>query len=309
MNDTIDAYEGPQRHFTDPLRGRMPELERCMIRHRALEMILILHHAEELKRDVIQGVTAQKSVRAAILGSPEMPDEAAEEAREGKKQKKAFDYLVRDGVLTAEERTHMVTLIGRRNDIAHHLDQVTADLSIDSFVRNWLKVMPDRKIHDYEVLKELRTSRRLLSERMATKGYILKVDMRSLLFSATERALSADLSALERRIRRLVCQRRDDITAVNGELSLEGTELKGTLHPGWPDNRDGRGCLTPKGVETCYRLFDMGKSTMAIAHLMGLSLAASRRRERMWKALGGLNRERREFAEIPAVRIRHRFDD
>ncbi len=54
-----EIYEGRKRRYTDPLRGALPELERCLIRHRALQMILIIYHAEELKRDVINGVAAQ----------------------------------------------------------------------------------------------------------------------------------------------------------------------------------------------------------------------------------------------------------
>lgn len=122
------AYEGRKRHYTDPLRGGLPELERCLIRHRALEMILIIYHAEELKRDVINGVAAQKRWRAT-----ESDDEAAtpeEVVKDNKKLKRAFAHLVQDGVLSADEQRHMVKLIEKRNSIAHHLDQVTADLMV-----------------------------------------------------------------------------------------------------------------------------------------------------------------------------------
>jgi hypothetical protein len=309
MTDTADAvYEGRKRHYTDPLRGGLPELERCMIRHRALQMILIIYHAEELKRDVVDGVAAQRRWRAAATGDAAATPE--EEVKEAKKVKRAFAHLVQDGVLTADEQRHMVKLIGKRNSIAHHLDQVTADLTTDRHVREWLDYMPDRQSHDYEALDQLRAARRLLSDRMIAKHYIGEIDMRSLFFEATERALTADIKALDRRIRKLVRARRDDITALNAEMSLRGSKLTGLFDPSWPENRyNERGCLTPRGVETCYRLFDMGKSAMAVAHLMDLSLASARKRERAWHVQGGQDRPRREFADIPKVAIRSIYRD
>jgi hypothetical protein len=238
---TTDSSDGarPGPHFTDPLRGRLPELERCLIRHRALEMILILYHAEELKRDVISAVAVQRRwrIRRAENDQPE-PDEAL---TENKKLKRAFAYLVQDGVLTATEQKHMVELIGRRNSIAHHLDEVTADLSIDRFVREWFADMPNRKDHDYAAVDKLRAARRLLSERTAAKHYVGEISMRSILFEATERALKADIRALDRRIRKLVRIRREEIARLNAELSLEGTHLIGLFDPRMPDNRYDRG--------------------------------------------------------------------
>ncbi|MBZ9649903.1 hypothetical protein K9B33_20425 [Sphingobium sp. 3R8] len=305
MPDDAPLWKDQQRHYTDPYRGRLPELERCMIRHRALQMILVLYHAEELKRSVVEAVETQARWKQIRDGAAE----AAPAVSEGKKVKRAFDFLVQDGVLTPDERAEMVTLIGRRNSIAHHLDQVTADLSTDSWVRDHLAFMPDRQQYDYEALDRLQALRRLLEQRTIEKRYVGMINMRSLFFDATERALRDDLKRLDRRIRKLVRQRIGAIKAVNGELSLEGSELVGIFDPRWPDNRYHSGCLTPRGVEICYRLFDMGKSAMAVAHLMDLSLASARARERQWQGLGGGNRSRKNLQDIPAAKIRLRYED
>lgn len=298
---------GRKRHYTDPMGSRAPELERCLIRHRALQMMLILYYAEELKRDVINGVAAQMRWRGH---SAMQPADGEGPSQEGKKQKRAFDQLVQDGVLTDDERKHMVSLIGRRNSIAHHLDHVTADLTTDRTVRGWLDYYPDRQTHDYEALDQLRAARTLLSERMTAHHYVLELDMRGMFFESTERVLSADLKTLERRIRALMRQRRRDIAQLNAELLLKGSNLTGLFDPRWPENRYGnRQRLTPRGVETCYLLYDMGKSPLAVAHLMDLSLTAARRRARLWEAAGGPNRERRALADIPKARIRYRLED
>lgn len=296
---------GPERHYTDPYRGRLPELERCMIRHRALEMILILYHAEELKRSVVETVEMQ----ARWKRGRDDEEEAASAVAEGKKVKRALAFLVNDGALTADERREMVALIGRRNSIAHHLDQVTADLSTDSWVRGHLAFMPNRQEYDHEALNRLKALRQLLAERSIAKRYVGTINMRGIFFEATERALRDDLKRLERRIRKLVRERIRAIKAVNAELSLEGTELVGIFDPRWPDNRYHSGCLTPRGIEICYRLFDMGKSAMAVAHLMEMSLPSVRAREKQWRELGGESRIMTDLEGIPAIRKRLRYED
>jgi hypothetical protein len=294
---------GRRPHYADPMRTRPPELERCLVRHRALQLILIVYHAEELKRDVINGVAMQKRWHGSLSAESGGGEKTA---HDGKKQKRAFDYLVQEGVLTEEERQRMVELIGRRNGIAHHLDQVTADLAMDPNAREWLDHFPDRPTHDYEALDQLRAARKLLSDRMSAHGYVRELNMRGIFFATTERVLSADLKAIERRIDTLINERRHDIDQLNGELSLEGTELTGEYHPGAPENRYGtRQRITPRGVETIYLLFDMGKSPLAVAHLMELSLTAARRRKRQWMAAGGASRARRPLAEIPKASPRY----
>ncbi|MEN3238985.1 hypothetical protein PUR29_36730 [Methylobacterium ajmalii] len=263
-------------------------------------MILIIYHAEELKRDVIHGVAAQKRWHDLLhdIVTPKVDDTD----NPAKKQKRAFDFLIADGVLTPQERNQMVALIGRRNGIAHHLDQVMADLETGCSVRDWVDYMPNRQTHDYEALDQLRAARKLLSDRMASRQYVLELNFRKFFFETTEKILSKDIMALERRISKLVCHRAKEIARLNGEFSLTETDLTGIFDPCWPENRYGRGRLTPRGVEICYRLFDLGKSAMAVAHLMNLSLAASRRRERMWRALGGAGREKRVLMRPPRPR-------
>jgi hypothetical protein len=307
LNDEAErAWAGPKRRYTDPLGARAPELERCMIRHRALQMILIIYHAEELKREVITAFEAQMRWR-------NRPTTASADqqglAGERKKQKRAFDFLVADRVLTDGERRQMVELIGRRNGIAHHLDQVTADLTLERSVRDWVDILPGRQTHDYEALDKLRKARKLLSKRLAAKHYVLTLNTRFLFFETTERVLTADIAALDRRIRKLILARQEEVGKLNGELDLEETGLTGNFDPGWPENRYNRGRLTPRGAEICYRLFDAGKSPLAVAHLMGISLAASRRRQRMWSAAGGAARVARDLDSIPQPRIRYCYDD
>lgn len=289
--------EGEDIHsprFTDKVGRWVPALERCLVRHRALEVVLILHHAEELKRSVIETVASQQEWlrRTAKKDVPALPRKL------GKQLPRAFNWLVSEGVLTDEERDGMVSLIDRRNEVAHHLDQINADLSTERRVREWLDYFPDRKTYDHETLKALRAARQLLSDRVIERAHVLTIDFRSMFFETTERVLTADLKALDRRIRMLIKARRSEIAAVNAELTLDCTELTGVLDPRRPENRYSNGCLTPRGVETCYRLFDLKRSPMAVAHLMKLSLTEARRRLRQWQAVGGPDRKTISLEEL-----------
>ncbi|HSC85080.1 MAG TPA: hypothetical protein VLC30_15805, partial [Pseudomonas sp.] len=91
------------------------------------------------------------------------------------------------------------------------------------------------------------------------------------------------------------------INTIKSEMDLSGTELVGDLAPRFPANHkpgsfDGwdyappRGHLTKRGVEICYRLFDLGKRPIVVAYLMGISLRAAERRRKAWSEAGGEKR-------------------
>jgi len=92
------------------------------------------------------------------------------------------------------------------------------------------------------------------------------------------------------------------LQAISAELDLSGTELVGDLHPRFPynhhsDGSDGgpdTGHLTKRGVEICYRLYDIGKSPLAVSYIMGMSLRAAQARRSRWLNAGGPDRIRAE---------------
>lgn len=60
------------------------------------------------------------------------------------------------------------------------------------------------------------------------------------------------------------------------------------------------------GVEICYRLFDLGKSEMAVAHLMRLSLLAVKKRKKMWVKLSGKSRKKVDIDTLSARKYARR---
>jgi DNA-binding NarL/FixJ family response regulator len=85
-------------------------------------------------------------------------------------------------------------------------------------------------------------------------------------------------------------------------MSLKGTGLEGDYAPDHPLNQHDDNRLTKRGIEICYRLFDLGKSDMAIAHLMRLSLEAVKARKKLWLKLGGKKRPTVNLEDLPRRR-------
>jgi hypothetical protein len=89
--------------------------------------------------------------------------------------------------------------------------------------------------------------------------------MDSLMFTSAERTLLADIKKLRSKIRQLAKTRSPDIERLNTELQVEAGTPDEEQH--WhPLNQYDNKRLTQRGEEICYRLFDQGKSPMAVAH-------------------------------------------
>lgn len=81
--------------------------------------------------------------------------------------------------------------------------------------------------------------------------------------------------------------RSKNIRAINTELSLTETEFDSDeRYPKHPLHKFDDGRLMQRGVEICCRLFDSGRSLVAVAYLMGISLLAARHRRKLWDAAG-----------------------
>jgi hypothetical protein len=240
-----------------------------------MDMIRTLFHAQDL-RDTIIGYFQLEGTQKPL--------------------EKALKALVADQVISESERIEIEKLVDYRNHIAHRLEKLNADIGHTRFANDlsrfgsagWPK-------YDYAAVKRLRFYRKSLPKRTQRK-YDRQLSIAPLLFEATERALKIGLRRLRRTIDRQSAARKLENAKLHAELSLDGTDLTGDLHPNHPLNQYESGNLTARGVEVCYRLLDAGKSPMAVAHLMRISLASATRRKRMWEAAGGTDRERHDFS-------------
>jgi hypothetical protein len=57
--------------YTDPLGAQLPALERNILKHRAMEILLVMFYTEELKRDVLGRIQATDRFGSRHSGKPE----------------------------------------------------------------------------------------------------------------------------------------------------------------------------------------------------------------------------------------------
>lgn len=271
-------------------------------------MVLVLFYAEELKRDVLDRIQATERLARRLKGGAL----AYERVPQGTKNPvdKALDALVADGAITAADKKEIVGLIDYRNVISHQLQNLLLDVSPERVARELIAYSGSKlPSYDDRAVERLQHFHGIMNTLYRTHHYVTTVSFDGLMFTAAERVYLEDIRKLRRRIVKLAKLRRKQISELNKELSLEGSGLDGELNPRHPLNRYEGGRLTKRGVEICYRLFDLGKSNMAVAHLTGLSVISARQRRRMWFAEGGRKRVNVDILTLPSRRFFRKRDD
>jgi hypothetical protein len=85
---------------------------------------------------------------------------------------------------------------------------------------------------------------------------------------------------------------RTNLDRIVATLSPQNSDEADALDPSSPLNKSGQ-FLTDRGIEVCYRLFDMGKTRYAVAEALKISYGAATHRFHAWEKLGGKNRKRK----------------
>jgi len=288
--------------FTDPLGSILPALEQNILKYRAMEMVLVMFYAEELKREVLNRIQTTDSWHARNKTG------YVERVPRGVKNPvdKALNALVADGAIKPRDKKEIVELIDYRNMIAHQMHNILGDLSPTQYARDLAAFGSNVPKYNYEALKRLQHYHKLFDGMYRTHHYIVTLSMNSYLFRAAERTFLGELKRLERKIVRQLKERNAAIKKLNAEMSLKGIGLEGEYDPGHPRNHFEDKRLTKWGVEICYRLFDHDRSEMAVAHLMRLSLLAVKKRKRMWVALGGKSRKKVDIDTLPGWKYARR---
>jgi hypothetical protein len=236
-----------------PEGSKLPALERNILKFGAFEMVLLLFHLEDLRQMIIGAVSATSRIRK-IKPHKWRP-----------KFWEALKILTADGVETAAEEKRITELTGVRNLIAHQMHEMTYDVSRDSYARSILR-LEGRKFQ-YDAWKEIKDLHHAVWQRMRSK-YVFEMSMDSLLFVAAEKTYEGELKLLDKKIKKQEVIRNRKIDNLRNELSLEGTEFDGENFPSHPANTTRAGNLTKRGVEVCFGLFNLGKSPLAVAHLL-----------------------------------------
>lgn len=256
--------------------------------------------AERLNRSLLSLVNdAERAERIAPEEARELRESLHSHQQSGRRLRTAFGYAIKIGVFAATEADELHDLLGYRNDIAHRIHLMMYDVSRDYWASDHLYFQAP--LYKGDALDRLRDYQQSLWQRMPS-GMTRMLSMDGLLFETAQQVYEVDLKRLDRLIQTQIRREMDRAKAINAELNLDGTELVDEFHPRHPynfhsNNREGAdsGHLTKRGVEICYRIFDLGKTPIAVAYLMGISLRAAQRRQQSWLKEGGACRSKVEL--------------
>ncbi|MAW80428.1 MAG: hypothetical protein CMI63_09330 [Parvularcula sp.] len=264
--------------FIDPYGGKLRSLERNIIRYRTVQIALLLYYAEELKQLIVGSVISTENFYKNLRGASYKV--RLEQGAKGA-SKKALKLLVQDGVLSESEANDCKNVFVSRNNSAHEIQVMLADLSNVTFAKNHSE--HNVKRHDYTTVEIARKYIELIWERLPTKEYVTPLGMSQLLFSASERFYQEELKRLDKIIKSQHVRRKKQNNDLKKEIFQLNSKLDESQHPGDPICKYDNGTLTQHGINVCYRLFDEGASAEAVAHMMSMSIDAARGRKKMWK--------------------------
>jgi hypothetical protein len=254
-------------------------------------MVLVLFHAEDLREFIVGCVRATTRIRKSRASDHRNENERVVKGKESPLDN-ALNFFVLDGALKPVERDEIVKLINYRNHIAHRIEYLMADIGRSSIAAEYTRFrQKSDPQYDYDAVRRLQFYKRLFEERVRPR-YTMELSLSRFYFEAAEKTFGQELKRLRRKIDRQLAKRKLENSIIEGELSLKGTDLVGDLDPFHPANQHESGKLTKRGVEICYRLYDLGKSPLVVAYLMHISLKAAINRKKLWQAAGGLKRSK-----------------
>lgn len=161
---------------------------------------------------------------------------------------------------------------------------MTFDVGRSKFTRNMMRVQKPK--YDYEKLERLKHYRKVLPNRLGRK-YGMEMNLDRFYIEAAEKTYVEELDVLAKKISRQIALRKIRTERLRKETELGALE---SLEPDDPVHRRDNGTLSARGIEVCYRLFDAGKTPLAVAYVMHVAKRTILARHKEWKKLGGVDR-------------------
>jgi len=256
----------------------LPALERNILKYRAFEMMLTLFYAEELKQFLVGTMKATDHFR----------DSSKKWFPKGVPHYRAIvERLAKEGYLTDAQRDEIIKIVDYRNNIAHELQQLTFDVSRSTYVRSMRQIVKPK--YDYDMLDRAKYYRRFLPDKALRRGFVSELSMNASWFRSAEQTYERELKILAKKIIGQQDARKAKMGKLQKELELPDG-LPEEMWPYHPANERDNGTLNRRGIEIAYRLFDEGKSPLAVGYLMHISKKALNAHHKAWSKLGGKDR-------------------
>ncbi len=277
----MSSFQEGSLNYLLPFGGRLPALERNILKYRAVEMILAIFYCEHLKRKMQRVVDSNAGFRKTTNIGGKKAGHRTNGAMTGKR---IVRLLQKWQLINEREAKAIRELVDFRNVIAHEVQSAVSDVGGSRIVRELNRLDSSRPKYSHGAVERLKGLIALLDDRTQNSGLTLIIDFEPLEFEAAERTYELELQRLRNTIDRQYEKRKQTIRKLNDELVLSEAEWGFDHHPSDPKNKFANGRLTERGIKVCYRLYDLGKSPMAVALLMQISLQAAKRRRTQWES-------------------------
>ncbi len=254
----------------NPRRTRPRALEQNVLKYRAIEMVLMIHYVEDLKRFVVSSIRSSDRIRT---GDPTSEEKLPKD--EKNIYKKSWSILTSDGIINGSEKVEIEGLIDYRNTIAHAIHDLTCDVSCNPVVDEMVEFHGTK--YKPMALKRVKELRSKVVDGMRRR-YVMVLSMDSLLFDAARVTYETELSRLEKKIRRQIKERKAEIHMVNEQIRSVDKDVWKRLDIHNPMNHNANGSLSEQGQECFRALLEQGLGELAIAHSLRLSLRSVKER-------------------------------
>lgn len=169
---------------------KLHALEKNILKYRALQMILLLHEMESLRKFIIGSIRSTDKFWDAMDGRPKELPEGAKKPLE-----KALTILVEKDILSEEESADIQEIHEIRNTIGHTLHSLVEDISSPDVQ------LAQRKAYDYGALDRIERYRRKVEKGLG-ESYVMLLFLSGVSFEQAELTYKEELTRLRNRINR-----------------------------------------------------------------------------------------------------------
>jgi len=261
---------------------RLPALERNIARYRAFQTLLFLFKAESLKK-YLSGLMSSFNQKLSDSNGPIPEHLTKEKWTKIPDWRRSCERLVEMDFISRKTARSVVKYIGYRDKIAHNLSALFGDIGQLRVNREMMRFpMPGEK-YRYNYLKLLTDCENEILE-AGSRLPIIMMNSDDIYFESVEKFMRQELARLQPRIQKQIDSRKEKFKKLRLEIfeNHNSWDWEGEFFPKHPDYQHKNGRLTAKGERACYLLFELGKSDLAVAYLMGLSRKAVKRRRKNW---------------------------
>jgi hypothetical protein len=253
-----------------PKGKNLPALERNVLKYRSIEMLLVLFKAEHIKSFIIDTLITTEEFRSLHRNVEPKITRTTKRVFQ-----KALEILIDDQVLSIQDADLLKEIIDYRNNIAHDLHALTADLSTDVVYTTSIyesKKFDSGKLIDLEKITEL------IYKNMASK-YIMPLQFSTVVFSSIEKTYKKELKILSNKIQKQIKTRLNEINTINKEIdSLSQDDLKLLNEP----IREPNQTISKHGVKCIYYFFQKRLKDLTICHVLQINYKTIKKYKNKW---------------------------